>query len=327
MTHAKRHLILLLLLSLGSLLRGQDIHFSQVDADPLLLNPAYTGFYNGMGRFGAIYRNQWVTVSIPYQTLALTGELAVWRSNTQRNGFSMGASFFSDHAGSLHYGSTSAHLSAAYFFALNRRGNNYLSFGVEGGFAQSGFDPSAALLEDPSELFPSQQTHYPLLAAGVAWYYQPSGDFHTRIGFSVRNINRPNISYMQLDNTRLLPRYSLTMHAEYRHWQSCSLMPLLLIQMQGEHREWVYGTDIKWYLMEGGNHEVSLRAGVAFRQADALIANLLVEYDALLFNFCYDANISGLATASHGIGAFELGLVYRLAKGSKKTKAIKCQPY
>ena len=104
-------------------------------------------------------------------------------------------------------------------------------------------------------------------------------------------------------------------------------MPVLLLQMQGEHREFVYGTDFKWYLMEGGHHEVSLRAGVAFRQADALIANLLVEYDAFLFNFCYDANISGLATASHGIGAFELGLVYRLSKGSKKTKALKCQPY
>lgn len=326
MLHTKRH-ILLLMLTLCTMLRGQDIHFSQVDADPLLLNPAYTGFYNGMGRFGAIYRNQWVTVSIPYQTLAFTGELAVWRDKTLRSGFSMGASFFSDHAGSLHYGSTSAHLSAAYYFALNRHGNNFLSLGVEGGYAQSGFDPTAAEMEDPSELFTTQQTHYPLIAAGVAWYWQPTGDFHTRIGFSARNINRPNISYMQLADTRLLPRYSLTMRAEYRRWQNCSLMPVILIQRQGEHQEWVYGADVKWYLMEGGHHEVSLRMGLAFRHADAIIANLLVEYDAFLFNFCYDANISGLATATHGIGAFEVGLVYRLSKGSKKTKAIKCQPY
>ena len=44
-------------------------------------------------------------------------------------------------------------------------------------------------------------------------------------------------------------------------------------------------------------------------------------------NFCYDANISGLATASNTIGAFEVGVVYRMSKGSKKTKAIKCTPY
>ena len=104
-------------------------------------------------------------------------------------------------------------------------------------------------------------------------------------------------------------------------------MPVVLFQMQGEYRELVYGADIKWYLVESGQHQISLRAGLAYRQADALIANLLVEYDAFLFNFCYDANISGLATASNTIGAFELGVVYRLSKGAKKTKALKCQPY
>ena len=46
----ERLLILLLLLPLTHL-RAQDIHFSQVDANPLLLNPAYAGFYNGAGRF------------------------------------------------------------------------------------------------------------------------------------------------------------------------------------------------------------------------------------------------------------------------------------
>lgn len=327
MTRAKRYASLLLLTLFSSALKGQDIHFSQVDADPLLLNPAYTGFYNGLGRFGAIYRNQWASVSIPYQTLALTGELAVWRSPSQRSGFSMGLSFFSDHAGTLHYGSTISQLSAAYFFALNRRSNNFLSVGLEGGFCQAGFDPSSAQLEDPTEVFATPQIHYPLLAAGVAWYYQPSGDFHTRIGLSVRNINRPNITYMQTDDTFMEPHYSLSMRAEYRHWHSCSLMPVVLFQMQGSHYEWVYGADLKWYLAEGGQHEISLRGGLALRQADALICNLLIEYDAFLFNFCYDANISGLAIASRGIGAFEVGLVYRLSKSPKKTKAIKCQPY
>ena len=104
-------------------------------------------------------------------------------------------------------------------------------------------------------------------------------------------------------------------------------MPVVLFQMQGEYRELVYGADIKWYLVENGHHQFSLRAGLAYRQADALIANLLIEYDAFLFNFCYDANISGLAAASRTIGAFELGIVYRLSKGSKKTKALKCTPY
>ena len=84
---------------------GQDIHFSQVDADPVLLNPAYAGFYQGTGRFGVVYRNQWASVSIPYQTVAVTGEAALWRGGT-RSGLSVGATVFNDDAGTLSYGTT-----------------------------------------------------------------------------------------------------------------------------------------------------------------------------------------------------------------------------
>lgn len=322
-----KHCPLPILLLIAFSLQAQDIHFSQVDADPLLLNPAYAGFFNGAGRFGVIYRTQWASVSTPFQTFAVTGEGALWRSDNHRQGFSIGGTLFNDHAGTLGYGTTSMHLSLAYYTAINRHGNSYLSFGIDGGYAQSGFDPSLAELEDPSESFATQQTSYPLFCVGAAWYCQPNGDLHTKVGISVRNLNRPNISFLQLDDTYLERRYSLFARAEYRHWNNFSLMPILMFQMQGQHREMLYGADFKWYLQEGGAHEVSLRTGLAIRHADAVIANLMVEYDSFVFTFCYDANISGLAAASNTIGAFEGGLVYRLSHGAKKTKALKCPQY
>ncbi len=305
---------------------GQDIHFSQVDADPVLLNPAYSGFYQGDGRFGVLYRNQWASVSIPYQTLALTGEMALWRGGS-RKGLSAGVSFFNDHAGTLHYGTVSGHLSLAYYCALNRAGTSILSVGVDGGWAQSGFDPSRAEMEDGSESFAMQKVNYPLFAAGLAWYWQPTADFHLKAGLSARNINRPNISYMGLDNTFMERRLSLFARAEYRCWQNVSLLPVATWQMQGEYRELLYGADVKWYIEEGGSREVSLRAGLAVRHADAVVANMMMEYDAFLFSFSYDANVSGLSAASKGFGAFELGLVYRFVHDSKKTKRIKCPQY
>lgn len=322
-----KRLTLILTMLLGSVAGwGQDIHFSQVDADPLLLNPAYAGFYQGAGRFGVVYRNQWASVSIPYQTVAVTGEMALWRGGVS-SGLSVGAAVFNDDAGTLGYGTTSGHLSLAYYQALNRAGTSVLSVGVEGGWAQSGFDPSNAEMEDASESFESPKVDYPLLALGVAWYWQPMADFHTKVGFSARNMNRPNISYMGLDETFLERRYSLFARAEWRCWQSISLLPVVMAQAQGRHRELVYGGDVKWYIEEGGAREVSLRAGLAYRHADALIANLMMEYDAFLFSFCYDANVSGLAVASGGVGAFEVGVVYRFAKNSKRTKRIKCPKY
>lgn len=305
---------------------AQDIHFSQVDADPVLLNPAYSGFYEGLGRFGVVYRNQWASVSVPFSTLAASGEMAVWRGGGRR-GLSVGGTLFADKAGTLNYGTVSGHLSTAYYQALNRSGSSVLSVGVEVGWAQSGFDPSQAEMEEAGEGFEVRKVHYPLLAAGLAWYWQPTPDFHLKAGLSLRNLNRPNISYMKLDETYLARRYSLFARAEYRRWQSISLLPVLMSQVQGKHREVVFGGDVKWYIEEGGSREVSLRAGVAMRAADALIANLMLEYNSLLFTFSYDANISGLAVASGGMGAFEAGLVYRLAKGNKKTKALKCPQY
>lgn len=323
----KRLVAIVLMISAAAGLRGQDIHFSQVDADPVLLNPAYSGFYQGTGRVGMLYRNQWATVSIPYQTFAFSGELALWRSRNMNSGLSAGLLFFNDHAGTLHYGTTSGHLSLAYYHAINRAATSYLSFGLEGGYAQSGFDPSAAQLQDPSETFATQQVDYPLLAAGVAWYWQPTGDFHLKVGLSARNINRPNISYLKLDSVYLNRRFSLFARAEYRRWQSLSMLPVFMCQVQGRHREWIYGLDFKWYLEEGGSREVTLRAGVAMRHLDAVIANLMVEYNAFLFTFCYDANISGLSVASGSFGAIEAGVVYRIPKTSRKTKAIKCPVY
>lgn len=318
---------ILMMLAAAFALRAQDIHFSQVDADPVLLNPAYAGFYQGAGRFGMLYRNQWATVSVPYQTFAFSGEVALWRSRNMNSGLSAGLSLFNDHAGTLHYGTTSGHLSLAYYHTINRAATSFLSFGIEGGYAQSGYDPSNAELQDPSETFATQQVGYPLLAAGIAWYWQPTGDFHTKVGISARNINRPNISYMGLDSVYLHRRYSFFARAEYRYWQSISVLPLFLCQFQGRHREWVYGADLKWYIEEGGARQISLRAGVAMRHLDAVIANFMVEYNAFLFTLCYDANISGLSVASGSFGAIEAGMVYRLSKGSRKTKAIKCPVY
>lgn len=307
--------------------RAQDIHFSQVDADPMLLNPAYAGFYDGSGRFGMMYRNQWFTVSQPYQTLAFSGEMALWRDQYTGNGLSVGATFFDDHAGTLRYGTTSGHLNLAYFFALNKYHNNYLSVGLDAGFAQSGFDPSRAELENGAESFDVIRTSYPLFGGGLAWYFQPLGNLHTKLGLSVRNLNRPNISFSGLDNTFLERRYTVFARAEWRRWQMLSLLPVVMFQHQGVYQELVYGADLKWYIDEGGRHEFSLRGGLAMRHGDALIANLMVECDALLFTFCYDANISDLAAASSSIGAMEVGLVYRMAKKKKKTKAIKCPVY
>lgn len=308
---------------LPSTSRGQDIHFSQMDANPVLVNPAYTGFYEGRGRFGLIYRNQWATVSSPFQTFAVTGEASLTRSHTHPRGVSMGVFAYNDVAGTLHYGTLCGTLSLAAYTALDKNGTSILSVGLEGGYGQMAFDPSKAEMEDPSESFDQRKVQYPTVGVGIAWYCQVNGDVQAKVGVAARNLNRPNISYMQLEDTRLEPRYNLYARAECRWWPSLSLMPALLAQMQKEYHEVIGGVDVKWYIEESAQRQLSVGGGLAWRVGDALLADFMMEYDAFLFMLCYDTNVSRLAGASKTIGAFELGVVYRIGRRAR-SMTIKC---
>lgn len=304
--------------------QAQDIHFSQLDANPMLLNPAYAGFFEGSGRCGLVYRNQWATVSIPYQTFAVTGEAALGRSANRQRGVSLGLMACKDAAGTLSYGTLSGNLTLAGYSVIGKRRNHIVSFGIEGGYSQGSFNPANADMEDPSEHFDQRKTTYPQLGAGIAWYYQASGYLAVKAGLSARNINRPDISYMKLSDTYLEPRYTAHFRAEYRYWQSVSLRPVVMAQLQKNYHEIIYGMDVKWHVDESAQQLFSLGGGLCYRHGDALLANLMMEYNAFVFTFCYDANTSKLASASGSIGAFEVGLVCRLGKGRQDIKAIKC---
>src|SRR5215216_1986707 len=52
----------------------QDIHFSQFFEAPLLRNPALAGIFSGDLRIQGVYRTQWNSVTVPYQTASLNGE-------------------------------------------------------------------------------------------------------------------------------------------------------------------------------------------------------------------------------------------------------------
>src|SRR6187200_2779233 len=53
---------------------SQDIHFSQFFEAPLLRNPALAGIFSGDMRLQAVYRTQWQSVTVPYQTGSFNGE-------------------------------------------------------------------------------------------------------------------------------------------------------------------------------------------------------------------------------------------------------------
>lgn len=303
---------------------AQDIHFSQADYIQVLTNPAYSGFFDGQGRFGIIYRNQWATVHDPFQTIAATVEVPVYQNKYHRYGLALGGYVYADKAGSLSYGTISGDLIFSFYKALNTRNDNIFSLAVMGGFNHAGFDPSNALMEDPSEQFEREHINYPTVGAGAAFYSQLNNDLTMKIGIAAYNLNRPKLTYFVEDNTRLEMRFNAYLRFEWRFAPQWSLMPLAMAQIQKKNTEVLFGTDAKYFIDESYSRNLALQFGAAYRWADALVFDIALHYNALSFFFLYDANLSKLAPASKSVGAFEIGLIYHLNHKKAKRKALPC---
>ena len=64
----------------NSLVRAQDVHFTQHFSSPLALNPASTGFFRGDYRVGVNHKEQWPWAIEPqFLTYNTSSAFAEWR--------------------------------------------------------------------------------------------------------------------------------------------------------------------------------------------------------------------------------------------------------
>lgn len=321
----KRILCILLLIGFAASLQAQDIHFSQIDINPILFNPAYSGFFDGSGRFGASYRNQWSTVSKAFQTLAISAELPLVRRRYWSDGLNIGAVIYSDRAGTLHYGISTANAVLSYYKAFGSSNNNFISVALEGGAGSAGYSTDNLVMEDMSENLQAPNSRFLTLSAGMAWFCQPNDLLFFKIGLSGHNLNRPNIAYLPSDNAFIERKISLYSRLEYRAWPTVAVAPLVAAMRQLEYTEMMFGCDVKWYLSETNAKQVVFSSGVHYRWRDAAMIELALEYNAYIFALTYDANFSKLTSASNTFGSFELGIVYRLNRTKRiNRRALPC---
>ena len=322
-------MILALFLGLNTSLsvQGQDIHFSQIDINPALFNPAYSGFFEGNGRMGVNYRNQWASVSEPYQTFSLTGEASIIRNKKHRLGFNLGVFAFSDHAGALRYGTTAGDVVMSVYHGIGNRGSSILSIAGAIGCGESGFDPNNASMSE-IESFPNNQVFFTNLSAGIALFHQINDIIFMKVGFSGQHLNRPLISYLGNGTTYLEPKFNGYSRVNVSVSDYVSVMPMAALQLQSQFHELIYGCDVKFFLDQALSRQINLLAGVLVRHGDAIIFDLGVDYNALTIALSYDANISKLASASHTIGAIEIGVTYKLISSPEaRRKAISCPTF
>ncbi len=120
---------------------SQDIHFSQFFEAPLLRNPALAGIFSGDLRIQGVYRTQWNSVTVPYQTGSLNGEYKkpIGKSDDY---LTLGGEILYDKAGTVALTATHILPVINYHKSLSSEKNMYLSLGFMGGLVQRKLDRS-----------------------------------------------------------------------------------------------------------------------------------------------------------------------------------------
>jgi type IX secretion system PorP/SprF family membrane protein len=312
---------------------SQDIHFSQYNETPSLVNPALTGSEYVM-RASLNYKDQWGSVTVPYRTYGASFDMKFKASSWDKtnpystkaykkafNRLAGGLSFFSDKAGDGAMSTNLVNLSLATFIKTGQL--SMLSFGLQGGMVQrsvnfskfifsnqyngTSYDTGPAMGEDYS----SRNVLYPDVAAGILWRYekeegaigdndQLTGD----VGFSINHINKPKQKLLVNSNEQLYSKFNVhgKLLVGIPH-TSVAMAPSFFCQFQGSQKEILTGLMVKYYFKHDSKYTGFVKRssgglGVYYRNRDAVIFSFLLEMGQIAIGISYDLNTSGLAAVS-----------------------------
>ena len=333
-----RSLSLLLFLLLSAFGFSQDIHFSQFFETPLLRNPALAGIFNGDVRIQAVYRNQWNSVTTPYQTGSFNGEykLPIGRGD---DFLTIGGEILYDKAGTVALTSTHILPVANYHKSLSKDRNMYLSVGFMGGLVQRKLDRSKITTNnqyngtgyDPTlgdgEALPHQGYTYLDGSVGVSFNSQigESEDNNIFIGAAYHHFNKaPKVSFYGDNNIDMIPKYVFSGAIKMGVNESSHLTFQADYSKQGASREIIAGMMYSYKLDDATNPRYIIDGGALIRWGDAVIPVVKLECLPMSFSLSYDVNVSQLKTASYGRGGFELSISYQGTIIRDNSETIRC---
>ncbi|MEM9889164.1 MAG: PorP/SprF family type IX secretion system membrane protein [Bacteroidota bacterium] len=296
-------------------LQAQDPVFSQFFVTPMQLNPAFAG--NTLApRIAFNYRSQWLWAAPlnVYKTYAATYGQFFEPLNS-----SIGLMIQTDNAGEGIYKLNQA--TAIYGYRVQVQDDFFVKFGVEAGFRQSTLnwnelvfldqiDPIEGVISGSEELPPDNLTRtYATIGAGLLAYGR---NFY--FGFGAKHLNTPNETFTSISSnltTGLPMRYSvqaggeITLKKGNRKQLGSFISPNVTFIRQGDFGQVNAGAYAGY-----GAFFAGMWYRHAWRNPDAAIFLVGVEYDIFRIGYSYDFTISGLANSSGGTGgASEISIV------------------
>lgn len=325
-----------MLLLTCALLNAQDLHNTLFYMNPLHMNPAFSGAYEGTYRIGGVYRDQARSVvTNAYSTPTLFIDAPVVMLG-KRHWLGVGGLMFRDQAGDGKLQMNSFQLSAALHLALDKKSQNILTAGVQWGQVQRQLKDRFSLVladeleqkqnnvSNPSTKDPffTQNTgqdafkkNFTDINAGLLFTRKGKDGNGFNAGFSVRHITQPSSINFEPGGPKLALR--LIGHAQMTTSldEKWSIMPEVYFTNMDQATQFqVHG----WagYKLKP-EKRIQLNFGLGYRVNDAGQLLLGMDYGDIKAAIAYDVTLSQLSEANHYKGGFEIA-VYYIGKIYKK---------
>ena len=320
---------LCLFVGIANFVLAQDIHYTQFTLQPLQQSPAMTGDFDGNYRFAALYRNQWATVAIPYNTLGFAFDMKAFESKKFTSFLGVGGNAFYDQAGDGRLQSIYAQVPLSYnvYIPLGDKNTIKIGAGLYAGFLHKSLNTSRLQFDnqysgdvfDPSIPNAENFGNLSFIKPDIGMGYQVAFNINQKasfgLAFGVHHLNKIQESFID-DGVEiaLQKRYALPVYLAVELNQKWDLRLDYIFQEQGKFYEHNFGAITSYYLKKDGPAKTAIEFGSYYRYKDALSAIVRYRKNNFLAGLSYDVNLSPLKAATNTYGGIELGLVYIIKK-------------
>ena len=316
-------LIFLVLLMETGLVRGQDMHFTQVYAAPIFLNPAFTGA-NACSRFTLMNRTQWPGVTNPYKSFMLAFDHSLY-SFPIGIGMIMGV----DEAGAGGLRTTVIKPSFSYEAKIKKHYS--LRLAIQPGIGIKSVNFNNLLFGDQIYRGGSSVKTVETPVQSKAYFDFSTGALFTSsnywAGLSLNHLNMPNESFLNDLPQRLPIEYSVQLGAkidlnkeEREVHQKKYFSPVLHYRRQNKFDQLDLGFYFTKHIFTLGLWYRGIPVLKAYKPGyqnnDALAIIVGIQTDKMKIGYSYDQTISNLNTVSRG--AHEITLSYQLCNPKKR---------
>lgn len=332
-------IILLGILIIPFFIKAQDIHFSQFNETPVLLNPAMSCIAYDT-RIIANYKSQWASVSSPFQTYGISIERSVKHLKLKKAYMGVSLNVYKDKAGDAGLGSILANLGVNAI--INTGEYSKLSAGIGGGINYRTLDVSKLQWESQyngstydaaiasGEKTPSSTLLRADFVGGIVYHYSRSEKYISAqegtkfdIGFSAFHYNMPQYSFTNSGDKQFA---KFVIHSNFDigvKGAGVAILPSGFYMRQGPSQEINVGCLFKYIISDQSVYTdikkpCAISVGAFYRVGDALIPTALFQYDKYAFGVSYDLNLSQLTGVSKAKGGLEFSLRFNTSPGYGK---------